>query len=174
MKYFEYFFKFLYLELEERRQELRVMLAQEDRENTARAESLGETIEEKQARMRSKAQMLKQKREEERQKIVTEKLDLLWQNQCEELRSMLSRRHQDQVCLERKHQLNLIAEMEREKQAEEAMYAELWERDRLAKAAREEKEAQDAMVSFRFENLSNLVNHWNFRISKFGHNSDIT
>jgi len=104
-----------------------------------------ETMEQKQDRMKQKALQLKEKREAERLAIVNEKLDQQWQNQCEELRSVLSRRHQDQVCAERMHQLNLQAEIERERQAEENMYAELWERDRLAKAAREEKEAQMAM-----------------------------
>lgn len=133
------------IKLEERRQELRKMLDQEEYDHIQLAASMEETMEEKQARMRKKAETLKQKREEERQKIVREKLDCQWQNQCEELRSMLSRRHQDQVCLERKQQLELHAEIERERQAEEAMYAELWERDRLAKAAREEHESQAAM-----------------------------
>jgi len=133
------------LTLEERRQELRQLLAAEESFYIQQAHSMKETMEEKQARMKKKAQELKQKREEERMKIVKGKLDQQWQNQCEELRSVLTRRHQDQVCLERQHQLDLQAEIERERQAEDAMYAELWERDRLAKAAREEREAEEAM-----------------------------
>lgn len=133
------------LDLEERRQELRELLSEEDSHYIQKAYSMKETMEEKQARMRTKAQELKQKREEERKKIVKEKLDQQWQNQCEELRSVLTRRHQDQVCQERQHQLCLAAEIEREHQAEDMMYAELWERDRLAKAAREEEEAEQAM-----------------------------
>merc|ERR1712168_232101 len=131
--------------LEERRQKLRVMLADEDAVYISQAYSLKETMEEKHARMRIKAMKLKEKREAERQAIVSQKLDQQWQNQCEELRSVLSRRHQDQVCKERQHQLNMLAEIERERQSEEAMYAELWERDRLAKAAREEQERAAAM-----------------------------
>lgn len=133
------------IQLEERRQMLRIQLAQEEREYIERAHSMKESIEDKQNRMRLKAKQLKEKREAERLAIVKEKLDQQWQNQCEELRSVLSRRHQDQVCAERQYQLDLAAEIEREKQAEEAMYAELWERDRLAKAAREEMEAQMSM-----------------------------
>merc|ERR1712168_347382 len=131
--------------LEERRQKFRVMLADEDAVYISQAYSLKETMEEKHARMRIKAMKLKEKREAERQAIVSQKLDQQWQNQCEELRSVLSRRHQDQVCKERQHQLNMLAEIERERQSEEAMYAELWERDRLAKAAREEQERAAAM-----------------------------
>ena len=40
------------------------------------------------------------------------------------------------------NQLALKADMERKKQEEERLYADLWEQDRLAKAAREEIEAQ--------------------------------
>lgn len=131
--------------LEKRRQELRLLLAEEEQEFISKAHSMKETIEDKQNRMREKAASLKAKREAERQAIVQQKLDRQWQNQCEELRSVLSRRHQDQVCIERRYQLNQQAEMERERQAENAMYAELWNRDRLAKAAREEREAQEAI-----------------------------
>ena len=130
------------------------MLADEESHYIQQAYSMKETMEEKQARMRKKAAELKQKRETERKKTVVEKLDQQWQNQCEELRSVLTRRHQDQVCLERQHQLVQAAEIEREHQAEDMMYAELWERDRLAKAAREEKEANEAMVSRNFVHWS--------------------
>ena len=56
---------------------------------------------------------------------------------------MQSRRHQDEVCLDRIEQLAIKAELERKRQEDEQMYAILWEKDRLAKAAREEKEAQE-------------------------------
>jgi hypothetical protein len=133
------------MQLEDRRQALRQMLAEEDYYYLQKAHSMKETMEQKQERMRSKAAMLKSRRESEREAIVKSKLDQQWQNQCEELRSVLTRKHQDQVCMERGYQLNQQAERERERQAEEALYAELWERDRLAKAAREEREAEDAM-----------------------------
>lgn len=141
--------------LEDRRQELRVMLAEEEAIYIAKAQSQRETIEEKQIRMREKAASLKAKRENERLEIVAQKLDQQWQNQCEELRSVLSRRHQDQVCMERHHQLKQHAEIERERQAEAAMYAELWDRNRLAKAAREEREAQEAIN--RNYNMINML-----------------
>lgn len=62
--------------------------------------------------------------------------------QCEELRSTLSKRHQDQVCLERLEQLRHKEEIQKEKKAFDDMYAQLWEQDMLAKAAREEREAK--------------------------------
>lgn len=49
------------------------------------------------------------------------------------------------MCYDRVEQLAVKAEMERRKQEEEAMYAQMWEKDRLTKAAREEKETQEQM-----------------------------
>lgn len=59
----------------------------------------------------------------------TLKLCLFFRNQCEELRSTLSKRQQDEVCVERLEQLRLKEEIEREKKEHEAMYAKLWEQD---------------------------------------------
>ena len=55
----------------------------------------------------------------------------------------MSKRHQDQVCLERLEQLRQKEELAQEKKAHEAMYAKLWEQDMLEKAAREEREAHE-------------------------------
>ena len=72
---------------------------------------------EMQARMRERAKELRDRREKERQALVEEKLEQRWRNQCEEMRSLLSKRYQDEVCMERKEQLRFKAEMkEREKQ----------------------------------------------------------
>lgn len=63
-------------------------------------------------------------------------------DQCEELRSTLSKRQQDEVCVERLEQLRVRDELARAKMEEDAMYAKLWEEDMLAKAAREERDAK--------------------------------
>ena len=62
----------------------------------------------------------------------------------------MSRRHQDEVCVDRMHQLALKAEQERRRQEEERLYAGLWEHDRLAKAAREELETQQQIERNRY------------------------
>ena len=54
------------------------------------------------------------------------------------------------------HQLAIKADLERRKQEEERMYAELWEKDRLAKAAREELEAQQQIERNRYFSLTLL------------------
>lgn len=49
----------------------------------------------------------------------------------------------DEVCLERSDQLRIKAEIDEQNKVHEQMYADLWHQDMLAKAAREEKEAQE-------------------------------
>ena len=63
-------------------------------------------------------------------------------NQCEELRSTISKREQDSVASERMEQLRIKEEQSRQKEAEEQMYAQLWYEDIALKAKREEEEAQ--------------------------------
>ena len=63
--------------------------------------------------------------------------------ECEELRATLTRRHMDEVCLERSEQLRMKDQMDRDQKALDDMYADLWEQDRQAKAAREERESQE-------------------------------
>lgn len=62
----------------------------------------------------------------------------------------MSRRHQDEVCVDRMHQIAVKADLERMRQEEEWMYANLWEKDRLMKAAREEKETQEQIKRNRY------------------------
>uniref|UniRef100_A0A0B6ZEC7 Trichohyalin-plectin-homology domain-containing protein n=1 Tax=Arion vulgaris TaxID=1028688 RepID=A0A0B6ZEC7_9EUPU len=102
-----------------------------------------ETLLERQAKMRERAKFLKDKRESERLAFVQEKYDQQFRGQCEELRSILSKKHLEQVCLDRLDQLHQKDEMAVEKRAFDDMYARLWEQDMLEKAAREEREARD-------------------------------
>ncbi|XP_077988952.1 cilia- and flagella-associated protein 53-like [Glandiceps talaboti] len=132
--------------LEDRRQRLRDLLAAEEQQYVLEMEDRQETVIERQAKMRERAKFLKEKREAERLQIVAEKLDQRWRNECEELRATLSRRHQDEVCTERMKQLEIKDDMARQRQREEQMYADLWEQDRMAKAAREEREAREMMA----------------------------
>jgi len=130
--------------IEERRERLREMLRQEEQEFMALMEAGEETTLERQARMRDRAKALKEKRENERLQFVQDKYDQQFRDQCEELRSTLSKREQDIVCAERLEQLRQKDDAAREKKAYDAMYAQLWEKDRQEKMAREEREAQAA------------------------------
>ncbi|XP_071952788.1 cilia- and flagella-associated protein 53-like [Antedon mediterranea] len=128
--------------LEDRRERLRNLLATEERGYIIEMEASQETLLERQAKMRTRAKFLKEKRENERLEIVAEKLDQRWREECEELRATLSRRHMDEVCTERFEQLRMKSEMQMQKRDEDKMYADLWEQDRQAKALREADESQ--------------------------------
>ncbi|XP_013385627.1 cilia- and flagella-associated protein 53-like [Lingula anatina] len=128
--------------IEDRREKLRDLLMEEEQQYLKEMEEKEETVLERQAKMRGRAKDLREKREQERMQIVKEKLDQKFRNECEELRSTLSKRHQDEVCTERLEQLRIKERIEEEKKQEEAMYADLWHKDMLSKMEREEREAQ--------------------------------
>lgn len=130
--------------LEARRERLRNMLRKEEQEYTLAMVEAEETVLERQAKMRERAKQLKDKREDERLKFVQDKYDQQFREQCEELRSTLSKREQDLVCAERQEQLKQKEELDKERKAYDDLYADLWEKDRLEKVAREEREAKDA------------------------------
>ncbi|XP_066568300.1 cilia- and flagella-associated protein 53 [Amia ocellicauda] len=130
------------MRVEARRESLRELLEREELDYIQEMESKGETTLERQAKMRERAKFLREKRESERQKLVAEKLDLQFREQCEELRAVMTRRRQDEVCSERMAQLSLKEQVRRQKEEEDHLFAHLWERDRQAK---EEREGRDAL-----------------------------
>jgi hypothetical protein len=69
--------------------------------------------------------------------------DAIFTKQILELRAVLSRRHQDQVCAARKHQIETKNLIKQDLAAEDALYAKLWKQDEQIKAAREEQEATE-------------------------------
>lgn len=126
--------------LEERRDKLRDLLAAEENEYLKEIASNEETMLERQAKMREKAKILRDKREAERLALVEKKLDQRWRDQCEELRATLSKRNQDLVIRERDEQIKIKEELAKQEQKEDKMFAELWEKDHLSKCKREEME----------------------------------
>jgi hypothetical protein len=90
--------------------------------------------------MREKARALRDAREERRLKKAETLLDRAWQENCEPLRTLMSRREHekiDQDRLAQRAQLEAIAQQE---QAAEAYFAREWDMDRLSKHARETAE----------------------------------
>lgn len=126
--------------LEERRDKLRDLLAAEENEYLKEIASSEETVLERQAKMREKAKMLRDKREAERLALVEKKLDQRWRDQCEELRATLSKRNQNLVIKERDEQIRIKEELTKQEQKEEKMFADLWEKDHHSKCKREEME----------------------------------
>lgn len=129
-------------QIEERRDRLKTLLETEELKYIQEMESMEETTLERQAKMRERARSLRKKRETERLALVAEKRDQQFREQCEELRALKSRMHQNQVCTERMAQLALKEELEKQRKEEENLFAELWENDRLAKVENEERKTQ--------------------------------
>ncbi|XP_078530921.1 cilia- and flagella-associated protein 53 [Lissotriton helveticus] len=127
---------------EERRERLRDMLENEEKEHIKEMEAMQETTLEKLAKMRERAKYLKEKRESERLALVAEKRDQQFREQCEELRSLLSQNHERQVCTERLVQLSIKEQLQKQQKEEDDLYAQLWEKDRLLKEERAERDAQ--------------------------------
>jgi len=131
--------------LDKKRLRLRDLLLKEEDEYLAEAEALHDTADQRYEKMKKRAAILKAKREAERQKVVEEKREMQWIAKCEEIRPVLSRRQTEEVFRDRGKQIAVKAQIEQRKQAQEAMYADLWEKDYLAKAAREERQEQIRM-----------------------------
>eukprot|EP00731_Ephydatia_muelleri_P034004 Em0044g24a len=129
------------LSVEERRDKLSELLKAEEEMYTGELSNMKETPLERQARMRERAKVLKEAREKERLALVEEKLEQKWSDQCEELRAVITKMNQDEICKERAQQLKLKAELKQREVEEERLYAELWEQDWQAKCKREEMEA---------------------------------
>lgn len=68
-----------------------------------------------------------------------------FREECEELRYQQSQMLRDELFDERKVQVAEKWGILKERQEIEQMYADLWEQDRMAKAKREEEEAQQQM-----------------------------
>ncbi|KAM8967692.1 cilia- and flagella-associated protein 53-like [Pelodytes ibericus] len=130
------------IHMEDRRERLKALLESEEMEHIKEMEAMKETPLERQAMMRERTKSLRAKRERERQAIVTEKWEQQFREQCDELRSLKSHIKLNEVCTERMAQLVLKDQLNRQREEEEKLFAELWEKDRIAKGERNEKDAK--------------------------------
>jgi len=131
--------------LEDRRERLRELLLAEEQQYIDEMEAKEETVIERQAKMRERAKFLKEKREQERLALVQEKLEQRWREECEELRSKISKRNLDEIFTERQQQLKFKDDKKYQDAEVEQFYADLWEKDRVAKIQKEEIQAQEQM-----------------------------
>ncbi|XP_043557135.1 cilia- and flagella-associated protein 53 [Chiloscyllium plagiosum] len=129
--------------IEQRRIKLRDLLEAEEKDYMNQLSLLGETPLERQAKMRQHVKDLKIKREQERQKLVAEKLDQQFREQCEELQTKLSHRRVLELVKDRKAQIEFNKKLQDQQKEEEQIFEELWEKDRLAKEERAEKEMKE-------------------------------
>ncbi|PWA24044.1 hypothetical protein CCH79_00019107 [Gambusia affinis] len=124
--------------ISQKRDRLRQLLVEEEQQLLQQLEESKETTLERQVKMRERAKSLKDQRERERLQLVSDKMDQLFMERCEELRCIQSRRRQQQVDRERRHQLGTQQQERLRQQEEEELFHRLWEADRQAK---EEQEA---------------------------------
>jgi len=132
-------------DLEQRREKLRALLDAEEEQYLIDIDAQQETTLERQAKMRARAKALREKREQERLALVEEKLDIRWREECDELRPILARQHQNEVFAERAKQIEIAGIIKEREKEEEDMYAALWESDRIMKIEREERECAAAI-----------------------------
>ncbi|XP_040014048.1 cilia- and flagella-associated protein 53 [Xiphias gladius] len=129
-------------DIEDRRRRLRVLLEAEEQQLLEEMEEKKETTVERQAKMREKAKILRERRESERRQLVSDKLEQLFREQCEELRTIQNGRREQQVCLERAAQVRSRQEQLQQQQEEDTLFDQLWEADRRAKEERERRRVQ--------------------------------
>ncbi|XP_061555314.1 cilia- and flagella-associated protein 53 isoform X2 [Phycodurus eques] len=128
----------------ERRERLRELLDEEDRQLVSAARRERETAAQRQARVCDRAKSLQDAREAQRRQLVAQKLDQQFREQCQELREAQSKRQLSQVCEERGAQLRSQQEGARLRRREDDAFHRLWQADARAKEERERREATDA------------------------------
>jgi len=138
--------------LEQRRAQLKQQLDTEDAAYMQEAESTAETPLDRQSKMRTRARELRDRREGIRQKMATQKLDAAWTQNCEALRTLVSRKNHERIDMDRKVQVLQNKEVAKREQWVEEMYAESWRLDQEAKKLRE-----SAQLARRREESRHLV-----------------
>ena len=104
---------------------LRALLDAEEQQYVIEIDAQQETVLERKAKMRARAKALREKREQERLAYVEEKLDIRWREECDELRPILARKHQNEVFEERAKQIeisNMIKSREKEGEFNSSQY----------------------------------------------------
>ncbi|XP_078276556.1 cilia- and flagella-associated protein 53 [Rhinoraja longicauda] len=129
--------------IEERRERLRELLEAEEKEYMNQLNLLGETRLEKQAKMRQQVKDLKIRRERDQQRLIAEKLDQQFREQCEELQIKLSHQRVQELPKDWKAQIKFKKRLQNQQKEEDYVFDELWEKDRIAKEERAEKEMRE-------------------------------
>ncbi|XP_051866115.1 182 kDa tankyrase-1-binding protein isoform X1 [Pristis pectinata] len=130
-------------DIEERRERLRELLEAEEKDYVNQLNLLGETVLERQAKMRQQVKDLKIQRERDRQKLIAEKLDQQFREQCEELQTKLSHQREQELVKDWQAQIEFNKRLQNQQKEEDQLFDQLWEKDRLAKEERAEKEMRE-------------------------------
>ncbi|CAF0904892.1 unnamed protein product [Rotaria sp. Silwood1] len=142
-------------QLEERRERLRALLAAEDAQYLAEAESSKESVSERIGKMRQKAKRIREEKESEHAKLVQEKYDQRFRRDCAELRELQSKELDHELGNEHLWQMKEKFDKKKDHQAEEQFWSQLWYNDIAKKKEREDRDAQEAKV--KSENMAKII-----------------
>ena len=119
---------------------MKALLEADNLKYQAELEAAQITPDQRIADMRERVKQLKQKKEQIRQDIVSEKLLQKWRNDCDDLRSLNSKMLEKQCSKIRDLQVAALAEKRVLELEKKKYFDHLWELDRLKKLQREEQD----------------------------------
>jgi hypothetical protein len=134
-------------DLDERRRKLSVMLTQERTMYETELKEREETPGQRMDKMAQRGWELKKRREDERKKLVQEKLYQQWRSSMDELRTADSKLFELETMAARDWQVEEKQRRSDMDDAERAVYDALWQEGYMAKVEREERE--NALKAFR-------------------------
>ncbi|NXC35947.1 CFA53 protein, partial [Campylorhamphus procurvoides] len=132
-------------EIDVRRDRLRDLLEEEESKYFAEMDALEEMeAQDKEAKMKERTRLLREKREKERQQVVAEKLEQQFRNRCDEFRTLCTKRNKKESSDSQLAQQALKQELKKKEKMEEQRLEEICEKELLAKDHQMELEAQKA------------------------------
>eukprot|EP00042_Codosiga_hollandica_P054442 m.736798 g.736798 ORF g.736798 m.736798 type:complete len:499 (+) comp58900_c0_seq4:85-1581(+) len=128
--------------LESRQAKLHALLEAENLVYIEEIASSAETQLDRQTRMRERARQLREAREQERDALVEAKRYQHWAENCEELRTVKSKRELELVAVDRVQQIQEKQAIQQRKAYVEKLFDEQWEAGKRAKDERAERDEQ--------------------------------
>eukprot|EP00906_Rhabdomonas_costata_P027814 RCo039509 len=122
--------------LDERRERLATMLAKEQKDYEDALDQMVETQDQRRTRLAQCALELKEQREAKRKAEAEERLERAFRDQCDELRSAVSKNTVLQVAEDRREQILWNEEKKRQEREDNQIFSEMWEQERLKKIQR--------------------------------------
>ncbi|NWR93032.1 CFA53 protein, partial [Furnarius figulus] len=143
-------------EIDVRRDRLRDLLEEEEIKYFAEMDALEEMeAQDKEAKMKERTRLLREKREKERQQLVAEKREQQFRNRCDEYRTLCMKRNKKESSDSQLAQQALKQELKKEEKMEEKRLEEICEKELLDKDHQMELEAQKAAA--RIEEMLNVL-----------------
>lgn len=126
--------------LEQRRNRLSDMLREEEEMYLRESSMPQETLQERKQKLECRYQHLRNEKEKERRVIAKEKKEQQFRLNCDELRSLVSKKTRDQIYIEGQELSQVKDQLVKEKDKADEIYSKLWEKDAQAKEERENDE----------------------------------